>query len=216
MSENQKAARIPQHGGGPKTPEGKARSAQNSTRHGLSAKAFVLVKTEDPAMFNELLSDYLAEFKPRTKFELDLVHELAACRWRMQRAWAIESNLFHVDLLRNEDNIAREFPYAYTNNMRTAITFTRLADNTRSFSLLLRYERALSRRFHEILQELEALRSQPPAEDYETNSPEAPPEVPPPSAEPPKLEIVSPEPEKPAARTREYVFALKYEPPFRR
>src|ERR1700694_4189182 len=109
MSTHRNKHRKPQHGGGPKTPEGKARSAQNSVRHGLTAKSFVITKTEDPEALNQLINDYIAEFQPRTKFQLDLVHELAACRYRMQRAWAIETNLFNVTLLRNERAIAAVF-----------------------------------------------------------------------------------------------------------
>ena len=35
--------------GGPRTPEGKARSAQNARRHGLRARDFGLAADEDPA-----------------------------------------------------------------------------------------------------------------------------------------------------------------------
>ena len=35
--------------GGPRTPEGKARSARNALRHGLRARSFALAPDEDPA-----------------------------------------------------------------------------------------------------------------------------------------------------------------------
>src|SRR5947209_19083556 len=85
MSEHKKT-----HSTGPKTPEGKYRSSLNSIRHGLTAQTIVLPQ-EDASRFEELLADYLHEFSPATKFELDLVHELAAVRWRIQRVWSLES-----------------------------------------------------------------------------------------------------------------------------
>src|SRR5437764_3896175 len=83
------------HAGGPRTPEGKLRASLNSLRHGLTAKAVVL-STEDPARFHELLNDYLDRYQPADKVELDLVRELAACRWRLQRAWCIETAAFEI------------------------------------------------------------------------------------------------------------------------
>ena len=38
---------------GPSTPAGKARSAQNALRHGLSSRTFALLPEEDPAEWAE-------------------------------------------------------------------------------------------------------------------------------------------------------------------
>src|SRR5689334_5226467 len=94
MSDNEKKPEK-QHGGGPKTPEGKARSAMNATRHGLTGKSVVL-STEDPEKFEELLKDYMAVYAPANPVELDLVHELAVSRWRLQRIWGMESCMFEI------------------------------------------------------------------------------------------------------------------------
>src|SRR4051795_11259400 len=78
---------------GPVTPEGKARSAQNATKHGLDSKVVVLAN-ESRAEYHELLSDYLRFYAPTGPVELDLVHEIAANRWRMRRCLRLESAAF--------------------------------------------------------------------------------------------------------------------------
>jgi len=54
---------------GPKTPEGKARSSRNATRHGLLAKC-VLLPHESRENFEVLLNQYMERFGP-----LDAVEE---------------------------------------------------------------------------------------------------------------------------------------------
>jgi len=48
---------------GPKTPEGKARSARNATRHGLLSK-IVLLDNEGREGFQELFENYTRRFGP--------------------------------------------------------------------------------------------------------------------------------------------------------
>ena len=55
---------------GPATPEGKARSALNGTRHGLRGSTFTLLPGEDPAAWAALLAGYLARFRPADAAEL--------------------------------------------------------------------------------------------------------------------------------------------------
>ena len=70
---------------GPITPEGKARSALNGTRHGLRGSTFALLPDEDPAAWAALLDGYLARFRPADAAELACVERLAACDWREAR-----------------------------------------------------------------------------------------------------------------------------------
>ena len=45
---------------GPKTPEGKARSAQNSTKHGFTASTFAVVRLEDAQEIAHLKDDLIS------------------------------------------------------------------------------------------------------------------------------------------------------------
>lgn len=81
---------------GPRTPQGKAVSSRNATRHGLTAKAVVL-PDEDQSEFDQLLADINADRKPVGELELQLTSEIAACIWRLTRArrhetWHFQAN----------------------------------------------------------------------------------------------------------------------------
>ena len=80
--------------GGPSTAEGKARSSQNSLRHGLTAKQTV-IPGEDRAEFDELHDNLISDRKPSGELEHQLVGEIAACMWRLARARRHEARLLH-------------------------------------------------------------------------------------------------------------------------
>jgi hypothetical protein len=151
------------HPGGPKTPEGKHRSSLNSMRHGLTSKTIVL-PAEDSTKFDELLADYIGQYAPETKLELDLVHELAALRWRLQRIWNVESTVIDVTVQRKAKQVDQEFTNPAP-NLRVALAFMDLAENTRTLALLNRYETRLARRFHQVLTEIEHLQAGRKAEE---------------------------------------------------
>ena len=78
---------------GPATAAGKARSALNGVRHGLSGRTFFLLPDEDPAEFQAHEAMWLAEWSPRDLHE----HEAAACAiramWREIRADRLEAQV---------------------------------------------------------------------------------------------------------------------------
>ena len=76
---------------GPRTAAGKAASSRNNTRHGLTAKLFLL-DTEDPAQYEALRSDLIDSYRPANAAELMLVEEIAQNFWRLQRARHIEAD----------------------------------------------------------------------------------------------------------------------------
>src|SRR5437764_489799 len=85
---------------GPVTPEGKARTAQNATKHGLTGRTVVL-NCEDASAYQQLLSACHEEWQPQTRTELDLVNDIAACRWRLNRILTLETAAIDLEMDRS-------------------------------------------------------------------------------------------------------------------
>ena len=86
---------------GPKTPEGKARSAQNARSHGILANEVVIKKgdgRERTAEFEDLLNGLHAQFRPQDAVEHVLVDRVAACYWRLRRAQRFEVGAVREEL----------------------------------------------------------------------------------------------------------------------
>jgi hypothetical protein len=81
------------HSTGPKTPEGKAAAARNSTKHGLSG-AFTVLPHEDQDEFDILLACFRDDFKPVNQHEAFLVEQMAQSRWRVARGQRLEAAMF--------------------------------------------------------------------------------------------------------------------------
>ena len=81
---------------GPKTPEGKAAVRLNGLKHGLAAET-ILVPGEDPAKFQALLDDYIAEYQPATPTDEFLVRQLVMADWRMARLHRIEGSYYNLN-----------------------------------------------------------------------------------------------------------------------
>jgi len=69
---------------GPRTDEGKARSSQNSLKHGVFAKTIVL-PGESQEEFDALLAGLRKDHKPEGETESNLVRGLAEIQWRLNR-----------------------------------------------------------------------------------------------------------------------------------
>ena len=135
---------------GPITPEGKARSARNSTKHGLNSTTVVLVN-ESSEEYAGLLADYLSRYAPEGPAEIDLIHEIAATRWRLRRIVRMESSLF-------DRQIEAALDASPDADLDIAALDT-LAGNSKPLALLGRYESRLRRSYEKALLELKALQT---------------------------------------------------------
>jgi hypothetical protein len=91
---------------GPKSPEGKARSAQNALKHGFRAKKHVVLDDEDAAEFAALEAALIEELAPQGALQVVLARRLAAAAWRLSRADRIESELLGRER-RGDGDLAR-------------------------------------------------------------------------------------------------------------
>ncbi len=81
-----------QHSTGPRTAAGKQRSSLNALRHGLTAASPVL-PSEDRAAYNDHRRGFFDEYQPATPTESQLVEELAATSWRLNRIPLLEAEV---------------------------------------------------------------------------------------------------------------------------
>ena len=133
---------------GPKTPEGKARSARNALKHGMRAQKYVVLPDEDAAEFAGLEAALVEELAPVGALQAVLARRIAVAAWRLARADRIETELF--------------------DERRTAsgglgLALIRDGNGTRSFETLLRYRGAAMAEFWRALKTLKALQAEQPA-----------------------------------------------------
>jgi hypothetical protein len=95
-----------QYSTGPRTLEGKNRSSQNASKHGLTAREVVIALGEQ-SEFDDLLADYQADVKPQGAIQQTLFTQLVAAAWNLHRIRRMEAELCagasYKDLLANHD-----------------------------------------------------------------------------------------------------------------
>lgn len=74
----------PKRATGPRTPEGKARSAQNARKHGFSAVALNVLPAEQ-VEFDAYQNELLAEISPAAGLQADLFRQLVHAGWTLIR-----------------------------------------------------------------------------------------------------------------------------------
>jgi hypothetical protein len=116
---------------GPRTAAGKAVSSRNALRHGLAARA-AIVLGEDPADLQRFRAELRAALAPKDGREEWLAETAAEAAWRLRRVWRAEAALVN-------------------RSGRLDVAPSRLRD----LLILRRYEAAANRRFHRAVAMLE-------------------------------------------------------------
>ncbi len=142
---------------GPRTAEGKLASSRNAITHGLTARTVVL-QNESEAEYEADLRAYLDHFRPQTKPEIDLVHQLAAAQWRLARYTAMEAALLEQKMDDQADHLESKYE-VINESHRLAIAFEALSGAGGSLALLNRYQARLHREYQRLLKTLTDLQA---------------------------------------------------------
>lgn len=140
--------RNAQHSTGPKTPEGKARSSRNNLRHGLTGQITVL-PDEDRDAHDAFCHEIVTSLKPETPIELQLAQSIAEDSWRLNRAVAIETNIFALGHDHKKSALQIALADARTFQERAA-----------QFNLLSLYEQRINRNRQRNLNQLRELQAE--------------------------------------------------------
>ena len=133
MSPQKHAAQIAnaQLSSGPRTEQGKRRSAGNSTRHGLASRKLQMISPHERAEFDQHCAEMLAALAPQGAIERQLADAVVFDQWRLTRARALESEIFARGFMRAKDEL-----------FSGAETWTAQAKN---LALLTLYEQRINR-----------------------------------------------------------------------
>lgn len=159
-------AKNAQNSTGPKTEAGKARSSANAVRHGLTGQRIVLEEEDRIAYFQHGWR-WLQALKPVGYVEIKLAQKIIDADWRLDRAAAIEQNLFTLRTARVTSQ-GSQSGHNTEIALSQATAFEEDSRDSNTFSKIMLYQTRLERsleRFRKMLREEQERRlKNPPAE----------------------------------------------------
>ena len=141
---------------GPKTEQGRSRSRMNALRHGLTGQVTTMTD-EDRAAHDQFSQALIKSLAPEGAMETQLAQRIATDSWRLNRASAIEDNLFALGLHQNAGNLCPDHQQIDA-ALTTARVFT---EESHQLQILTLYEQRLNRGLQKnlaLLQSLQATR----------------------------------------------------------
>ena len=139
---------------GAKTEEGRKRSRMNALRHGLTGQVTTMTD-EDRAAHDKFSKALIASLAPEGAMEIQLAQRVATDSWRLNRASAIEDNLFALGLHENGGKLCLEHEQIDA-ALTTARVFTM---ESKQLQLLTLYEQRLNRAIQKTLAILQSLQT---------------------------------------------------------
>jgi hypothetical protein len=165
ISEKQLEAnrRNAQYSTGPQSAAAKKRVGLNNLRHGLTGQTTVL-SPEDRVAHDKFCADLLNCLKPENALELQIAQSIADDHWRLNRVFAIETNIYALGHL---ESPAGSDEHPEDREIHDALNGARvfLAD-AKQFALLSIYEQRIHRNLQKSilqLRDLQMARKRQPA-----------------------------------------------------
>ena len=160
ISEKQHAANIrnAQHSTGPKTEEGKRTSSHNACRHNLTGQVTAMTD-EDRIAHDAFSAAMIASMAPEGALETQLAQRVATDSWRLNRASAIEDNLFAMGFSIHAGQFTEQHPQVQAAYAAARVFTTRIEKLER----LTLYEQRINRSLQKnlaLLQSLQATRKE--------------------------------------------------------
>jgi hypothetical protein len=139
---------------GPKTEAGRNRSRMNALRHGLTGQVTTMTD-EDRVAHDQFSKALIKDLAPEGAMETQLAQRVATDSWRLNRASAIEDNLFALGLHENGGKLCLEHEQI-DDALTTARVFTL---ESKQLQLLTLYEQRINRSLQKNLAMLQSLQS---------------------------------------------------------
>lgn len=148
-----------QNSTGPKTIDGKRRSAMNACKHNLTGQSLILQPDETEA-YNRLTNALVWDLKPLTELERQTVQKIVDAHFRLNRLAGVENNIFNL-------TVAGDIAGTPAGDRIDAMMAQTRAwiERSSSFDVLGRYEARLARYVLQYTLELERLQAARRARD---------------------------------------------------
>jgi hypothetical protein len=147
---------------GPRTEEGKARSALNGVPKGTLDDAMV-ISSESQAVFYELEKEYLTTYRPQGATERFFVHQMVSASWRTYRLWHAERAAIDLEFQRQLGPTGPAEDLSLP--IRTSMAVRTLSNQNQPMEAWNRYESRMDRQFRTSLNALLALQAKNPARE---------------------------------------------------
>jgi hypothetical protein len=159
---------------GPRTGEGKAKSALNSVKHGFRSSSFAAVRLEKLDEVENLRADAVTCYKPVNAQELAAVERIALSQQQILRGARLDAGMFTSAMNDVLDHSNRpitpmdpemigpcdiEITRAQNRNYCVAEGFRRLAKESNIIGLTLRYRAQAEREYRRAIEDFERLKS---------------------------------------------------------
>ena len=140
---------------GPRTEEGKQRSAMNATRHGLTGRT-VVMPYEDMEAYYAFCNQLLESLAPETPVERQYAQAFCDTQWRLNRARSLEDAMLSLGHFEEAGDIDVDHCQVHA-----ALTAARVfRDDSRSFVNLSLYKQRLQRTLEKSLKQLQTLQAE--------------------------------------------------------